>query len=370
MSLITENIVAFSQFLRQRGLAPGVQQTMDAVEAAAAVDVADRATFKYALKIALCSSKTEWDLFDSLFEDFWKRHCAIPSSHQQMEQAKPAPVAGGPQMLSELSNGEHQAEDGRSLVGASIQERLLKADFSEVAVNDMAELERLAALLLAKLSQRISRRFRRTQTRGKRFDLRRTVSKSVSSGGVPLHICFKSPRPRPLKLALLLDISGSMNAYSLFLLRFAYCLQKHFHHVGSFIFSTHLEEITDALKTPDLNTAFTRLASHRSGWSGGTRIGESLQVFRERYGKRLLTRHTVFIVLSDGWDTGDPEMLSRQLSSIHSAVRKVIWLSPLLGMQDYQPLTRAIRAALPHIDVFVPAHNLESLLQLERHLHV
>ncbi len=369
MPLVTKSIASFSQFLRQHGMAPGIQQTLDAVEAAAAVNVTDRATFKSALKISLCSSKTEWDLFDSLFEEFWKRR-GTKTATPEHKAPKPARFANGPQMLSELSNAARPSEDGHSVAGASLQERLMRADFSEVSVEDMAELERLATLLLAKLSQRVSRRFRAAQKNAKRLDLRRILCKSVSSGGVPLCIRYKKAKLRPVKLVILLDISGSMNAYSLFLLRFAFALQKHFRQVGTFIFSTGIQEITASLKSQNLRDAFSKLTSQQAGWSGGTRIGESLRTFRQTLGKHLLTRHSVVIVLSDGWDTGEPELLAHELAAIRSAVQKVIWLTPLLGMQDYQPLTRGIRAALPYIDVFAPAHNLESLLQLERHLYV
>jgi len=159
-----------------------------------------------------------------------------------------------------------------------------------------------------------------------------------------------------------------MNLYSLFLARFAYTLQKHFRRVHTFVFSTQLVEITEALKARDLPSAFQALSQQAPGWSGGTKIGESLAEFNRLYGRRLLTRDTLLTILSDGWDTGEPEVLVRELKSIRQRVRKLIWLNPLLGLAEYQPVTRGMSAALPYIDVFAPAHNLASLLALERHL--
>jgi uncharacterized protein with von Willebrand factor type A (vWA) domain len=157
-----------------------------------------------------------------------------------------------------------------------------------------------------------------------------------------------------------------MNFYSLFLVRFAYALQTCFDRVDTFLFSTDVVRISDLLRTRTLPDALRRLSQRAAGWSGGTKIGESLRQFAKLHGGKLLSRDTVFILLSDGWETGDPQLLADQMQAARRRVRKVLWLNPLLGLKDYQPLTRGMAAALPHIDVFAPAHNLESLLALER----
>jgi uncharacterized protein with von Willebrand factor type A (vWA) domain len=159
-----------------------------------------------------------------------------------------------------------------------------------------------------------------------------------------------------------------MNFYSLFLLRFAYALQAHFQHVDTFLFSTDVIDITGVLHTRHLTEALKRLSQRAMGWSGGTKIGESLRQFNQHYGRKLLARDTTFIILSDGWDTGEPEILSAQLRTARRRVQRILWLNPLLGLKDYQPITRGMAAALPHVDVFAPAHNLESLMALESYL--
>jgi uncharacterized protein with von Willebrand factor type A (vWA) domain len=239
-------------------------------------------------------------------------------------------------------------------------------DFSELPHDDLTQLEELSLRLLRQMSLRISRRFI-SNDRGRRTDLRRTLRRSISHGGEPIVLAYKRRKPRKNKLVILLDISGSMNFYSLFLVRFAYALQTCFQRVDTFLFSTSLVEISPLLRTRHLSEALRRLSQREAGWSGGTKIGESLDQFNRRYGK-LLTRDTLFIILSDGWDTGEPELLASQMRRAKQRAQKVLWLNPLLGLKDYQPVTRGIAAALPYVDVFAPANNLESLLALERYL--
>ncbi len=166
----------------------------------------------------------------------------------------------------------------------------------------------------------------------------------------------------------LLDISGSMSPYSLFLVKFLYALQKHFQRADTFLFSTNLVEITSLLRAQCLPQALQALSQQPAGWSGGTNIGGSLREFNQHCRRKLWTGDTVFVILSDGWDTGEPGALAAELGDVKRSVRKLIWLNPLLGLKDYQPITSGMSAALPHIDVFAPAHNLESLLALEKHL--
>jgi uncharacterized protein with von Willebrand factor type A (vWA) domain len=352
-------------------MSPGLQQTIDSLEAAQAVDLVEREAFKYALKAILCSSKEDWDRFDGLFEEFWTGRLSAASSPANQspksgERAKGKEAKADFSQFLERSNAE---ESSQLVAGASRLDRLAKADFSTVSPADIAQLERLALRLLSLMSRRVSRSFRAPKARG-RLDLRATIRRSVSMGGIPMRLRFKAMKPRPSRLVILLDVSGSMNPYSLFLVRFAYAMQKYFPRVSTFLFSTHIKEITRTLKARQLRDALAQLSREEAGWAGGTRIGESLRVFRRAHGKRLLTRRTVFIVLSDGWDTGAPEELAGQLAAIQRRTHRLIWLNPLLGMEDYQPLTRALSAALPFIDVFAPAHNLESLLELEKFLRV
>ncbi|HKD78120.1 MAG TPA: VWA domain-containing protein [Candidatus Angelobacter sp.] len=366
-------IVDFCRFAQAQGLPAGVKESMAALEAVGAVGVSERETFKAALRAVLCSSKGDWDLFDELFDTFWS------SDERSAERLKQREKHGAPAKAREARQEQDafavpipgkietaEGQEGESVLGATVQERLRQADFSQIASADLADLEQIALRLLRQMSLRLSRRLRAARLRGK-VDLRRTIRLSIGRGGDPIDLSFRNRRLQQLRLVILLDVSGSMNPYSVFLARFAYALQKYFKRVDTFLFSTRLTDITSALRTRHLSDALQAVAQQATDWSGGTRIGESLREFTARHGS-LLSRNTLFMVLSDGWDTGEPETLAAELSAIKQRVRKLIWLNPLLGMEGYEPVTRGMSAALPHIDVFAPAHNLQSLLELEGHL--
>jgi uncharacterized protein with von Willebrand factor type A (vWA) domain len=326
---------------------------------------ADWETVKCALRAELCSSREEWDSFDSLFEEFWTgSESKTPSTP---EDSRPrAEAQSHSRTLGSLGGdaAPRDGEDGKAISGASVQERLTKMDFSQVPQSDLAALEQLAQRLLRRTTLRLSRRLKIAASRDQ-VDLRRTIRQSLASGGNLIDIRYKGRKPKQARLVILLDVSGSMIVYSLFLLRFAHALVKHFPRAGTFIFSTRLSDITTELRSRQLPDALKAVSQKHAGWSGGTRIGESLRDFNRLHGRRSLSRDTLFIILSDGWDTGEPGVLASELRIIKRRVRKLVWLNPLLGLNDYQPLTRGMAAALPYVDVFRPAHCLESLLELE-----
>ena len=368
---LERTIVEFCRFARANGIAAGVKESLEAVRATNAVGIADRQNLKFALRAVLCSTKADWDIFDEIFDAFWNGSAGLVSL-ERVNRSKNTREQDSQQENAELgsmihSTAKSEIEEGKAVMGATVHERLKKADFSEVKQADLAELERISLRLLQQMSLRLSRRIRSLAVRG-RVDLRRTIRRSIGRGGDPIDLSFRRRKLQPLKLVIALDVSGSMNPYSIFFVRFAYALQKYFKRVDTFLFSTQLTEITSILRARQLRDALESLAGHAAGWSGGTKIGESLQKLTRLHGRRIFSRDTVFMVLSDGWDTGDPAVLVEELSAIKRSVRKLIWLNPLLGMADYQPITRGMSAALPHIDVFAPAHNLESLLNLETHL--
>lgn len=370
---IEADIVRFCRFARMNGLSVGLTETLCALQAVNAVGVQDRETLKITLRAVVCSSKPDWDVFESLFEAFWNSsgwppelpEGVIKKSQRVVREAEQ--IKHTPAILPSWSTRANSGEGvGKAVVGATPHERLMEADFSNLGEEDAAELERIALRLLRRMSVRLSRRLR-VDRLGNKVDVRRTVRQNISRGGDPLYLRFRRRKLQQRRLVILLDISGSMNAYSLFLVRYAYVLAKHFKRVNAFLFSTRLTDITAALRARYLHDALSAISNETAGWSGGTKIGESLQEFNLRHG-RLLSQNTLFILLSDGWETGEPQLLAAELGAIRRRVRKVIWLNPLLGMEAYQPLTRGMTAALPHIDVFASAHNLQSLLELERHL--
>lgn len=366
------SIVEFCRFARENGLSIGVEQTLTAIAVAKTMGFTDRQEFAFALRAALCSSKEEWDLFNQLFDFFWSVSAQV--SRNVSEDGKEArssangPKASSRALLALSESDASSAEgEGKEVSGASAQQRLQKVDLSDVPHDDLVALERISSRLFRKMSLRISRR-RKINNLVDRVDMRRTIRRSIPRGGDPIDLALHGRKPRKQRLVIFLDISGSMNSYSLFLVRFAYALQKYFKSVNTFLFSTNVVEITDLLRKRGLSDALRGLSQRAAGWAGGTKIGESLRDFNRKHGGKLLSRNTVFIILSDGWDTGEPELLAAELSAIRRRIQKLVWLNPLMGLKDYAPVTRGMSAALPYINVFAAAHNLESLLGLERHL--
>jgi uncharacterized protein len=369
-------LVEFCRFARANGLSFGTKETIDCLEVLTSANLADSDSLKFALRAVLCSSKEEWDLFDDLFETFWGGH--------EPNQVRPSTRRAGSKASSDdgqtrgngawvlTGNGadsEVKPEgEGKAVSGASVAERLKAMDFADMPQDDLIALERLSQRLLRRMSCRLSRRLQTRKSRGP-VNLRKTIRLSIGRGGDPIELSYKGRRLQQARLVILLDVSGSMSLYSFFLLKFVYALAKQFREVDAFVFSTTLVKITDLLRARRLSDALETLSQTSTGWSAGTRIGESLEDFNRRYAKSLLSHDgTVFMILSDGWDTGEPGVLAAELGRIKRRVSKLIWLNPLAGLDGYEPITRGMSAALPHIDVFAPAHNLGSLLALERHL--
>jgi uncharacterized protein len=368
---LTESVVAFCRFARVKGLPGGLHRSLAALRAVQAVGTGDREGLKFALRAALCSSKADWDRFDEVFKAFEERsqRTSRSGSGKQKKIIEASTQRENPsQYLIGQDAGDRKPEtEGKAVAGASARERLARVDFSQVPQNDLARLEELSLRLLRQMSLRLSRRLKSGYRPGP-TDLRRTIRRILAHGGEPIVLAFRNKKPQKNRLLIFLDVSGSMNAYSIFLLKFAYALEKHFRQVDTFLFSTTVVEVSDALRARRLSTALQKLSQLAAGWSAGTKIGASLHELNRLHSRKLAAGNTIFMILSDGWDTGPPEMLARELKAIRRRVRRVIWLNPLLGLADYEPVTRGMTAALPHIDVFAPAHNLESLLALERHL--
>jgi uncharacterized protein with von Willebrand factor type A (vWA) domain len=265
------------------------------------------------------------------------------------------------------ASGGSSPGEGR-IGGASAVENLSKADFGQVTEPD--ELERLHALserLAERIRYRLSRR-RRAARKGEKLLLRRTFQKSVSSGGMPLTLYRIRRKPKPVRIVIFVDVSGSMDLYSLFFTRFVYALSLNLAKTEAFIFHTRLTHITGTLMTANPMKMMEKMALISQGWSGGTRIGEALAEFNSRYAGAIAGSNTIAVIISDGFDTGPAERLAAELARLKRRVKRLVWLNPLLGRQSYEPRAAGMAAALPHIDLFAPAHNLESLAHLEDEL--
>ena len=358
--------VGFCRLARQHGMRVGLRETQDACRVTALFLVADFPAFRDGLRALLCQSPDDNPVFERLFTGYWCPADPTEAIGDRDPVAEEAEPLGTLQAFTlGLSEAAEKQSETHALSGASGLEALADVDFSLAAPQDLREMERVAQKLWERMSTRLARRL--TGREGcRKLDLRRTLRRNMAHGGDALRLEMRGWRPRRPRLVLLLDVSGSMELYSLMLLRLAHALQVRFRKVNSFVFSTRLMEVTRALKTRRPEDALAAVSALRPGWSGGTRIGDCLADFARHHAGRLLRRDTVLIVLSDGLDVGEPEDLARCLAGLRRQVERVIWLNPLLGMDDYEPIAGGMQAALPLVDVFAPAHNLTSLAALER----
>src|SRR5260370_16789360 len=341
-------VVEFCHFVRPNGIGASTNETIDCLQALRAVRSTDLDTFRFLLRAVLCSSKEEWILFDELFVAFWNEaehrrgtqsKKSVVSTLSAQSNAKGFPILCGDVAGSDLEgNGERKAA-----FGASANERLRKIDFSQVPQTDLAELERVSLRLLRRMSYRGSRRLQSRKCRDF-VDLRRTIRRRISHVGELIELNYKAHKQQQPRLIILLDVSDSMKLYSRFLLKFAYALGRRSKEVLTFVFSTNLVAVSNVLRAQRLSGALETLSLATKGWSGGTKIGGSLQEFNRLHAGKLLSRNTVFIILSDGWDTGTPEVLVAELGKIKRRVSNLLWLNPLLGLEDYEPFPRGSSA--------------------------
>jgi uncharacterized protein len=377
---VVERVTAFCREARARGLPVTPAESIDAVRALEWIDVGDRTDLHLALRSLLATRRDDLALFDALFAEWWAALAAAPAakpSTRPEEPSRPRTASdarddSGAAMLTRWSKaGDHVDDDDPiALAAPSLGESRTKKDFASFDAAELEEVERLTRHIARRLNARRSRRWKPAHGgQGARVDLRRTIRLSLKTGGDIAELARRQRKRRRTKLVALCDVSGSMDLYSRFLLQFLYALQHAFTRVETFAFSTRLVRISDALARDAYRSALDALSRADTGWSGGTKIGESIAEFVTGW-PRLIDRRTVVIVLSDGWDTGDPTALGESMYSIHRRAGRVVWLNPLLGNASYQPLTRGMQAALPHVDVFAAAHNLASLEALARHLAI
>ena len=267
--------------------------------------------------------------------------------------------------MTEPKGGAPSPTDSAGGGDASQWETLENADFRHVNDREsMARLSEITERFAARMRYRLTRRWR-AHARGRRLDLRDTIHRSLRYGGTPMWLAYRKRRTKPLKLVVILDASGSMSVYSSFFLRFLRAVVDKFHEADAFVFHTRLVHVGPSLRERDMARAIDRLTLMASGWSGGTRIGESLRTFNRNFAAGCLHGRTVVMIVSDGYDTGPPEVLAEELKSIKKRAKALVWLNPMMGWDGYQPLAKGMRAALPHLDLFAPAHNIKSLMALE-----
>jgi uncharacterized protein with von Willebrand factor type A (vWA) domain len=367
--LTDQSVVVFGRELRAHGLSVTPAEVVTATTALQIIDTTDRDEVFLGLRSILTTSVDDFPIFEEVFKRFWNRSHLPGSSTTAVRSQTPSRGQNSRGLAFFLEHWGSSVSAGAQPVkipGASDTESAAAKDFSEFTNEELEEVSRLARRMVRRLARKPSRRWRPVK-RGSRVNLRRSLRLSLKTGGELIDLMYKERRPKRTKLVVICDVSGSMDIYSRLLLQFVYGLQNSFAKVESFVFATSLARITGDLKNKTYKRALDRLSANVRGWSGGTRIGASLAMFNDQWLRRI-DKRTIVIILSDGWDTGEPEKLAAALALLKRRAGRLIWLNPLLGSADYAPVTRGMRAALPFINVFAPAHDLASLRALEPHL--
>ena len=386
------NLLHLGRRLRRAGLPIGTGQILSFVEAMGAIEVRRRNDVYHAARATLVTRPEQIPVFDAEFARFWRLLAGAEPAALDAFVASDAPerlpLSEEGRTRHETAEGEGGAKERERTVVAiaeaegaaeadadeteelavppedvlifSAREALRKKDFAQCSPGEIAEARRIVEAMDWRLGSRRTRR-RVRATAGDLIDPRATLRRSLRHGGVPLELRHRRRKERTRPLVLLCDISGSMDRYARLLLRFVHALGRGIDATEVFVFGTRLTRITRELRKRDVDDALTDVTKSVDDWSGGTRIGEAIKGFNFRWSRRVLRSGATVVVISDGWDRGDPELLGREMARLQRSCRRLIWLNPLLGAPGYQPLTQGMRAALPYVDDFLPVHNLRSL---------
>jgi len=367
------NLLVFGRLLRTLGLDVHLGRLLDVVEALPHVNIGARDDVYHTCRTLLVHRHEDLPIFDRAFDAFWRVHGkGQPLPNERVSGRSSAgqdrDAASAALELSALAPDEPEAGTASGAVRTwSDADTFAHKDFAEFTPDEMAVARAALDRLVWTPGERRTHRW--VRGRGSRVDLRRALAHSVRTGGDVFKLPRRRRRTRPRPLILLCDISGSMERYSRLLLHFAHAIGRRHRRVEAFVFATELTRVTGELRTRRLDEAAAQVSRSVPDWSGGTRIGESLRRFEQRWARRTLHGGPVVLLISDGWDRGDPDVLRHQIRRLQRSCHRLIWLNPLVGTLDYAPLTRGLQAALPFVDDFLPARTLANLADLALHLN-
>jgi uncharacterized protein len=378
---LAENIMHFARVLRGAGLPVGPDRVIDALRALEIAGVSNREDFYWTLASVFLGRREQFEVFDQAFHVFWRnpklleRVMALLLPRIQGRGQTPERPALGNRIANPLEPkarvvGSEHAEREKQIDATltfSEREQLRKTDFETMTAEEMAQAKRLIAGLRLPIPEVHTRRLR-PDPRGDRIDLRTTLRASARGSADLIPLQRRSPQRRHPPLVVLCDISGSMSRYSRMFLHFMHAITNDRDRVHTFLFGTRLTNITRHLRHRDVDVALSAVSQAVADWSGGTRIGASLAAFNLRWSRRVLGQNAVVLLISDGLDRDGGAELSQAMERLHRSCRKLIWLNPLLRYEDFRPLATGMRLMLPHVDAFLPAHNLDSLVDLARAL--
>jgi uncharacterized protein len=376
MGRLLENLLLFGRVLRQTGIDVPPERIVDVVQAIEYVGLASRDDVYHACRTLLVRHPEQIPVFDIAFRAFWREHAGrapgvadgpdgAPAALRREEAAASVELAAP--AAPEDADGPSLEEGPSALRVWSDRNGLGGRDLAAFTAAEMAAARAALDRLIWNPGERRTRRW--VSGHGARIDFRRSLRASLRTGGDIVHVARRRRRWRPRRLVLLCDVSRSMEVYSRMLLHFAHALAWRHQRVEAFLFATGLTRVTRQLRAARPATALAGVARSVPDWSGGTRIGAAIREFHQRWARRVLNGGAVVLLISDGWDLGDPDELRDQIARLQRRCHRLVWLNPLVGTLDYAPLTRGLQAALPFVDDFLPARTLNDLGDLAVHLN-
>ena len=370
------NTLMFGRVLKDLGFRLGLSQVIDVNRCMPLIDIRSRVDFHRTLAANLLQDHEDIGLFDQVFEAFWQGDMEIEPGIETMEVPAESPDEAlessddsGGNMEETVAEREGASDDSSTdpdplmVPTYSPNEQLNEKDFSEMGIEESRAVTQAILLIASKIATQVSRRKKRAR-RGTEIDPRGTMRRNIKYGGEVIELVARKRRIKKTRVVLLCDVSGSMDCYSRFLIQFMYGLQNELWGVETFVFSTTLSRITHLIRTKNIGNALDKISKSVLGWSGGTNIGRSLEIFNRDFAASTVTHRTVVVIISDGWDRGDVGVLERQMQALKRRCGKMIWLNPLLASENYEPLCKGMQAALPYLDLFLSAHNANSLVHL------
>ncbi len=365
----TQVAVGFVNALRNNGLDIALSSAKLYTQAIAALNVNDSQQLYWAGRALLVHRIADANTYLHTFNSYWLGHPVTDSvdginARVPVSAHDPDPSDPAGNNSTDNTVGNTAPEQISITLRYSHKETLWHKDFANCTPAELAETHRLMSQIRMSTPTRKTRRAVPCSSKNGRLDMRRTVRSALKAGGEPIQLHRRSQSPRPRRLVLLLDISGSMERYARALLRFAHSSVAGHNRVEAFALGTRLTRITRELTTRDPDIALKSASAAVVDWSGGTRLGDGIKTFNDQWGCRGLARGAVVVILSDGWDRGDPEEMREQMQRLSLVAHRVIWVNPLKASPDYAPLAAGMAAALPYVDDFVEGHNLNALSEL------
>ncbi len=368
---LSANLLAFCRFLREKGFRIGPSEEADALTGLQLVNPFNQPTqFQLCLQSILCRSPQQLKIFPEVYRQFWKeldRAVDSNTKDQKEKSNQPQPSVNNAPTINELKSwlyGNHQKDTQEtatySAMGLSEAGTSLRFDEQE-----LRSIFKLVQKLVYKIANRRSRRYEKSH-RQEHLDVRRTIRHNLVRHGEIIQLKHKRKKQDQVKVVLICDVSKSMELYSRFFIQFLYAFQQNFPKVNAFVFSTDLHIVSKELTHRSLDISLQKIIQKVTHWNGGTQIGNSFKKFNDQHLHKQVHSKTLVMILSDGWDAGEPEIVAEQMKRLHRKAMKVLWLNPLAGNANWQPEVRAMKAALPYIDLLIPFHNIQSLREVVR----